>query len=325
VRALIVGLGSIGRRHLKNLRKLEPAADITVLRRPGSDLRAEGADRVIDDPRQALELATDIAILAGPAPTHVPMARALCGKGTSLLIEKPLSDTLDGVDDLLADAQARGIVLMVGYCLRFHGALRGVREAVASGRIGRLLFLECHVGQDLRSWRPGVDYRDSVSAHRATGGGVLLELSHELDSAQWIAGEVDWVSAEAARVGDLDVDVEDVATVTLRFSSGARGCVHLDMLDLAPRRGGRAVGTLGTLEWDLLAPSLRLLEGSSRTWVELPVDVGELYESELAHFLSCVRTGSPPEVTGDDGRRALQLAVAAAESARTGRGVRLSS
>jgi predicted dehydrogenase len=323
MRALIVGYGGIGRRHLTNLRALEPAADITVLRRPGSPAEAEGADRVIHDLQLALVRPPDLAILASPAPTHAPLAIALSKVGTHLLVEKPLSDTLDGLDELLDRARQRHVILMVGYCLRFHGVLRALRAALEGGAIGRLLFLESHVGQHLPLWRPGLDARASASARRANGGGVLLELSHELDYARWLAGEVSWVSAEAARVSEVGVDVEDVATVTLRFASGARGCVHLDMLDRSPRRGGRAIGTDGTLEWDILEPSLRVFE-PAKGWTDLPVSRADMYETELAHFLDCVRTGAPPEVTGEDGRRALQVAIAAADSARDGHGVHLS-
>jgi len=322
MRALIVGYGAIGRRHLRNLRALEPTAEITVLRRPGSPAEAEGADRVIHDLQRALAHPPDLAILATPAPTHTPLARALCEVGTHLFVEKPLSDTLDGLDELLDRARQRHLILMVGYCLRFHGVLRAVREALNGEAIGRLLFLEGHVGQYLPLWRPGLDPRASVTARRAAGGGVLLELSHELDCARWLAGEVSWVSAEAARVTDVGVDVEDVATVTLRFSSGARGCVHLDMLDRSPRRGGRAIGTDGTVEWDVLRAAVRLFE-PAKGWTELPVAGADMYETELAHFLACIRTGTPPDVTGEDGRSALRLVLAAAESARDGHGVPL--
>jgi predicted dehydrogenase len=94
------------------------------------------------------------------------------------------------------------------------------------------------------------------------------------------------------------------------------------MLDRSPRRGGRAIGTDGTLEWDVLAPSVRLFD-PAKGWTDLPVGRADMYEAELAHFLACVRTGTLPEVTGEDGRRALRLARAAADSARDGRGVHL--
>jgi predicted dehydrogenase len=325
LRALIVGHGRIGRRHLRNLRTLSPSAEITVLRRPGSSPNLDGADRVLDDLEVALHPPPDLAVLAGPAPTHVPMGQVLCEAGAHLFVEKPLSHTMAGVDELLAKAAERRRVLLVGYCLRFHGALRVFRQKLEQGAIGRLLMLDVHVGQYLPLWRPDVDYRRSVSARRESGGGVLLELSHELDYARWLAGEVDWVSAQAARVGDLEVDVEDQATIALGFASGARGCVHLDMLDRAARRGCRAIGTLGTIEWDAVGGSLRLFTSAEGAWADVPFVEGDMYLAELEHFLACVRGDSPPLVTGADARRTLGLALAASESAREQRVIQVDS
>jgi predicted dehydrogenase len=323
VRALVVGFGAIGRRHLRNLRAMEPSASITVLRRPGSPAAAAGADRVVHDLGEALDGRPEIAVVASPAPTHVPIARALAERGVHTLVEKPLSHTVNGVADLIEQVGRTSLVFMVGYCLRFHEPLRALQSAIADGRIGRLLFLEASVGQYLPDWRPGVDHRQTASARRETGGGVLLELSHELDYARWLGGELEEVSAQAARMGDLDLDVEDWAAVTLRFASGARGCVHLDMLDRAARRGCRVMGTTGTVVWE--APqTVRLFEAASGRWTDLPLaSPADMYEAELRHFLACVREGRPPEVTLEDGQRALALALAAGRSAREGRTVRL--
>jgi predicted dehydrogenase len=268
---------------------------------------------------EALASAPDIALLTGPAVTHVPTGRLLAEGGAALFIEKPLAATLDGVEDLLSLCQSRGIPLMVGYNFRFHPALIALRDAVAGGAIGKLLSIRAEVGQYLPEWRAGVDYRLSVSARAESGGGALLELSHELDYVRWIAGEVASVTAHAAKLSDLEMDVEDTAEILLEFTSGAMGSVHLDMLQRAPSRWCRAIGSEGTASWDGLTGEARLYSAAGRAWSQLfppnQFDRNEMYLDELSAFLDAARGRSEPPVTGEDGRRVLALTLACKISA----------
>src|SRR5262245_14884915 len=141
MRALIASLGSIGRRHLRNLRTLLPKADIAVLRRTQSDDTPPEADRCFVSLDAALDFEPDVAILAGPAPTHVPLGLALAEHGAHLFIEKPISDRLEGVDALIELCARRERTLMVGYVLRFLPAVERLQSELASGRIGRPLHL----------------------------------------------------------------------------------------------------------------------------------------------------------------------------------------
>ena len=254
MRALIVSLGSIGRRHLANLRQLLPDAEITVLRHEGgasapAELRSL-ANHVVYSLEEALETRPAFAVIASPAPFHVAVADRLARHGIHLFMEKPISDRADGVQGLIDLCRQRNVVLAVGYDLRFEPSLIAVHDAVHSGRIGRVMGFRAEVGQYLPDWRPTADYRQTVSARKELGGGVLLELSHEFDYARWIVGEVAEVFAQATRVSDLEIDVEDLAEVVLRFSNGAVGSVHLDMVQASPTRTCRIIGTEGTLTWD---------------------------------------------------------------------------
>lgn len=326
---VVAGLGSIGRRHLANARALEPAAHITVWRHRPSDAGEPpaGADRLVvgDDP--AFDQPPTCAIVCGPASTHVAVARRLAGLGAHLLVEKPIAAAPDGVAELIEFCNAHRLTLAVGYNLRFLAPLRVLRDAVTSGRIGRVVSIRAEVGQYLPDWRPGRDYRAGVTASASLGGGALLELSHELDYVRWIAGEVTAVSARTATLGDLALDVEDTAEILLEFESGALGSVHLDLLQRTPSRSCKVVGTDGTLTWDGGTNAVRLFSAASPDWSELhpaaPLDRNEMYLDELRHFLSCVRGAATPAVTGDDGRRVLDIVQAARESSRTRRAMSL--
>ncbi len=326
MRALIVSLGSIGRRHLANLRALRPAAKIGVLRERGGADPVPDADHVFAHLDDALGFAPEIAIVAGPATRHLAVAQPLAQSGAHLLVEKPISHDMHGVGALIELCRARRRVLMVGYVLRFHPAAQRARAELAAGRIGRLLALRAEVGQHLEDWRPALDYRKSVSARAELGGGVLLELSHELDLARWMAGEVERVSAESASLGGLEIDVEDCAELLLAFESTALGSIRVDMLQRPALRRCTLIGERGRLELDLLAGRLVLHAAGESSPRELcatpPASRDELYRAELAHFLSCAESGAEPCVTGEDGRAALALALAAKRSAATGQRVR---
>lgn len=324
MRLLVVGLGSMGRRHLTNLRRLAPDADITVWRqhaRPQDALPAPPeADRVVFRLGDALASRPEAAVVACPTSFHVQTATALAERGVHLLIEKPLSHTLTGVDVLLDVCRGRDLVALVGYVLRFHPPLRVIRQAIMEERIGRVVGVRAEVGQYLPEWRPGTDYRRGVSAREDLGGGAVLELSHELDYVRWLVGEVEAVGAQLARLGNLELDVEDTAEITLRFRNGAVGSVHLDMVQRAPTRSCRVIGTEGTLTWDGSAHQVRVYTASTGAWSDLcpaaEIDRNEMYLAEMRHFLDCVNGKSSPEVPGEEGRRVLEIALAAKQSSR---------
>ncbi len=254
-RVLIVGLGSIGKRHLRLARVFLPNADIRILRHQVASEEPEYSNGCFFDLDEAIAFAPQIAIIASPAPFHVETAMALASVGVDLLIEKPLSDSLVGVTQLLETCEKQGAILLTGYNLRFLPSLNRFRDLLGEGVIGKVLSVRCEVGQYLPSWRPDNDYRQGVSARSDLGGGALLELSHELDYLRWIFGEVDWVKATLTRQSALEIDVEDSAHLTMGFSPSADGrkligIVSLDFIRHDSTRLCTAIGEAGSLRWN---------------------------------------------------------------------------
>lgn len=325
-RFLIVGLGSIGRRHLECLREIRPTADITVWRQYHRDTAVpDGANRVVFSLEDALACKPVCAIVANPASMHVAAALALAESGVHLMVEKPLSDSLQDVERLISICETNELVLMVAYVLRFNEGLNIFRQAVQAGKIGRVLSFRAEVGQYLPDWRPGSDYRTSVSASRELGGGALLELSHELDYIRWVFGEVVAVSASITNTGTLDMDVEDLVEGILEMRSPEgltmTGSVHLDMLQHPPYRICRAVGKAGTLEWNAIEGMVRCFDPESKAWQSLYQSASagrnSAYMQQLESFLDAVWNKQPPMVTGGDGRSVLQIIRAMRDSAVT--------
>lgn len=328
MKVLIVGLGSIGCRHLRNLRRIRPDVRVTACRLSGRDDGFEQAlqpDSVVYSLDDALSEGADCGFVTGPASMHVAISLALARRDIHLFVEKPLSNTLQGVDELIEECRRRGLVLAVGYNLRFFKPLQAMWQALRDGRIGRPTAFRAEVGQYLPDWRPDRDYRTSVSARQALGGGAVLELSHELDYARWLLGEVDSVSAQVGKLSDLDLDVEDTAEILLQFKNGAIGSVHLDMVQRPPRRVCRIIGAKGTLCWDGQSNHVKLYDTATSSWIDLyagaAADYDDSYLEELRAFLESVEKSTPARVNGDDGRLALEIALAVKQSAEQQRAV----
>lgn len=325
-RLLIVGLGSIGRRHVRLAREVVPGARIVVLRhRNCQDLPSVGVDHCVTCLDEALRFRPQAAVIANPTSCHLEVALALAHAGAQLLVEKPIASTAQGVSKLIDVCRARGITLMMGYNLRFLPSLRRFRELLAENRIGRVLSVRAEVGQYLPSWRPDSDYRHSVSAQAALGGGVLLELSHEIDYLRWLFGEVEWVSAIQRKQSDLEIDVEDTAHLIVGFTDAASkapviASLNMDFIRHDTTRTCTVIGATGTLRWDALAGTVAIFELGAKAWQTLfehPCQRDDSYLAEWRHFLECIVGGDAPLVSGEDGLAVIRVIEGARLSAST--------
>ena len=323
-RILIVGYGSIGKRHLRIARELMPLADIRILRHKDTNEIPEYADGIFSAIEEAIFFAPQLAVISNPAPFHITSSQALAEAGVHLLIEKPLSSSLDGVENLIEICKERRVILMTGYNLRFMPSLQFFKEALDKGVVGKVLSVRCEVGQYLPSWRSGVDYRGGVSARKGLGGGALLELSHELDYLRWIFGEIKWVKATLSRQSGLDIDVEDTAALTLGFMPTLEGfqlisAVNLDFIRHDTTRLCTAIGEKGSLRWNYLTGEVMLYEMGASDWKKLYGDKGQRdasYVSEWQEFLRCISEDTLPLVTGYDGLEVLRIVEASRRSSK---------
>lgn len=325
-RVLIVGLGSIGKRHLRLARELLPAADIRVLRHQRSNEIPEYANGCFFAIEDALAFLPHIAVIASPAPFHLATAQALAAAGGHLLIEKPLSTSVDGVTQLLKTCKEQGNVLLTGYNLRFLPSLQRFRELLDEAVIGKVLSVRCEIGQYLPSWRPESDYRQGVTANKELGGGALLELSHEIDYLRWIFGEVEWVTSSLSRQSGLEIDVEDAAHLILGFAPQAEGpqligTLNLDLIRHDTTRACVAIGENGSLRWDGLTGQVMVYRAGEKAWCELfryQHQRDDSYQAEWQHLLACVSKSTAPLISGEDGLSVIEIIEAARRSATSG-------
>lgn len=226
---------------------------------------------------------------------------------------------------LAAAARAAGVVLQVGYNLRFLESLAAFRAALAGGQIGRVASVRAEVGQYLPDWRPGADFRTGVSARAELGGGALLELSHEIDYLRWIFGEVTRLHGWMGQLGGFGLDVEDSVHMLLEFASPLPGpgggaapvaAVSLDFIRRDTRRSCTAIGETGTLTWDGVASQLRLARpGAAEALLfDRRPERDATYSAQLDAFLTSVETGAPVAVTGTDGAAVMEIIEAVRRS-----------
>lgn len=330
-RVLIVGLGSIGKRHLRLARELLPHVDIRVLRHQECDSIPEHANGCFSSLEQALDFAPQVAVIASPSPLHMSAALPLARAGVHLLVEKPLSASLEGVPLLLETCREQETVLLTGYNLRFLPSLLCFRELLEAQKVGRVLSVRAEVGQYLPSWRPDSDYRQNVSAQSALGGGALLELSHEIDYLRWLFGEVEWVSAVQLKQSDLEINVEDTAHLILGFASHAKekpvvATLSMDFVRHDTTRCCIVIGENGSLRWNALEGTVEIFEPGAIAWQLLfthQAQRDETYLAEWRHFLACVSNGQTPQVSGQDGLAVLKVIESAKLSSAIGAVVKL--
>ncbi|MBU7024215.1 MAG: Gfo/Idh/MocA family oxidoreductase [Theionarchaea archaeon] len=296
MKILVIGAGSIGRRHINNLNLLG-YTNIDVVDTDKS--RLAYVKKTFDIAHTAHDfkgLTYDAAFVLTPPAYHMEMALELAKKGTDLFIEKPLSHSLTGVDELIQYKEDMHIVIMVGYNLRFHFGLQELRSRLEK-TVGKMYYIRAEMGQYLPDWRPWQDYRKNYTAVEELGGGILLDGSHEIDYMLWLVNDtLKDVKTIYDRISNLEISVEDIAEVILQFENGIIGSIHLDMIERGYNRYCKVIGEKGTMKWIFKDNILELYDGESRTLTstKYEYDHNHSYVEELKHFFSCVETRSEP-------------------------------
>jgi predicted dehydrogenase len=314
---LVVGLGSAGRRHVGIIKELFPDINIVVLRHrqcDKNDIDALGLYKCVTSIDKAIETNPQAAIIANPATKHIGVAEKLAHNGIHLLIEKPISDSSMGVQALINICNQNNVILMTGYNLRFLPSLIEFKKQLQAKKIGDIYLVRSEVGQYLPSWRPESDYKNGVSANKSLGGGVLLELSHEIDYLSWIFGPIKWVKSHVSKQSDLDIDVEDSANIILGFKSNDGreliSSLNIDFIRHDTTRKCFVIGEKGTLLWNGINGQVMFFKKSGTQWDELyssKLEREYTYKEEIKSFFLSVETITIPSISGQDGLEVVKI------------------
>ena len=290
MRFLVAGLGSIGRRHLKNLLSMGQR-DIILFRSKLGSLSENGLEDipVEVDLQQALTSRPDAVIISTPTSLHLDVAIPAAQAGCSLFLEKPISNTMERIPEFERAVESGGGKVFVGFQFRFHPGLQKIKEILGNSEIGRVLYARCQWSEYLPGWHPMEDYRKGYSARSDLGGGVVLSLCHPIDYLHWLLGEVTHVNAFTGKLSKLEIDVEDTAEIMLQFKSGALGSLHLDYIQQPAQHFLEITGTDGLIKWNCADGNVQLFHNSTHQWDAFPLKVGfernDMFLDEMLHFI----------------------------------------
>jgi predicted dehydrogenase len=300
----IIGLGSIGKKHLRLLKEIRPDIEIIVMRsgHGGACKEEKIATKIVYSIDKIIDEGVQAAIISSPATFHLEQSLKLAKAGVHLLIEKPVSHSSDGINELLKILEDNKLKAMVGYVLRYDPGAIKFKKLMESNLIGNILHARIECGSYLPEWRPGRDYKKTVSALSELGGGVLLELSHELDYLHWFFGKPKDVQAKLRNSGLLDIDVEDQVDLLLTSSQGYCISVQIDFNRRHVERKCKVLTTEGEVTWDAVNKNVTCnLASKGDTSFNYDNERDYIYCQQLKAFIDCVENNNNPPVNIKNG------------------------
>ena len=328
---LIVGSGSIGLKHLSTIKKLLPNSEVAFLHHSIKKSSLQSADKSINRIEDAIVYNADIIVLANPSSFHIDVAEKLIRPNIIFLIEKPISNSTFGLEQFFKKCNLNKALITVGYNLRYFDSLQYFREQIHGGLIGKLYSIRVEVGQNLETWRKDQNYRNTVSASSRLGGGVLLELSHEIDYLLWIFGQIEWVQSINSTHRYADIDVEDTSRVVMNIKNNNHSCgiscsLNMDFVRLDPVRKCYVIGEKSTLLWDGLNGVVSFYCVKSSKWKIIYKAYDEIANSYIKQWNEIIKADNKlVEIAAsrNDGLKVLLVVNAIKESSIEGRRVKI--
>jgi predicted dehydrogenase len=318
-RVLIVGVGSIGLRHLRCFqntgRTTMSFCEVNAALR--EKVAAEyQVERHFADLESALADPYDAAVICTPAHLHIPMATRLAEAGIHVLLEKPLSTSIQGIDNLREILTKRKLKSAVAYVMRANPVLREMRDAIVSGRFGRPLEVVAVCGQHFPTYRPA--YRETYYTNRATGGGAIQDaLTHILNAAEWMVGPIDRLVVDAAHQRLEGVEVEDTAHVIARHGS-VLASYTLNQHQAPTEITISVICDGGTARFEYHQNRWRWMVEPDTPWHDEqhePIVRDAFFVTQANAFLDLLEDRAPPLCTLDEGLQTLRVNLAALASA----------
>lgn len=338
MKILMIGLGSIGQRHLRNIRRLYgDSADIIAYRvrrlkttfsdsmqiRENIDLEQEYQISIYTDLSEALAQKPDIAFICNVTSSHISCALECAKARCHLFLEKPISHTMDGIEDLKRIVEEKKIKVFVGFQNRYHPAILKAKEYIQNNRIGKIISVHAEVGECLATMHSYEDYKTTYMARSDLGGGVILnQMIHEIDYLRYIFGDPSNIYAFGNEKGEsLEIDVDDCCDALLNFH-GISVSLHADFYQSPPERYLSVVGSKGKFKADIIKNHITLWEGDQVYETDFDgFTRNDMFIEELKRFMKCIEKDAKPDITLDDGITTLKIALAAKQCLLSGNGV----
>ena len=346
MRILMIGLGSIGQRHLRNIkrtfgdeheiiayrtRRLQQTFSDDLKIREGVSLEEEYNLTVYTDLDEALKTKPDVAFITNITAKHIECATKCAKAGCNLFLEKPISDSMDGVLELQKICKEKNLTVWVGYQNRYHLCVQRMKEILETGAIGNLVSVHSDFCERVTTMHTYEDYSTTYMARKDMGGGPVLNLQiHDLDCLQWLFGTPESVYSVCNKNSGINIDVEDSASSVYRFKDKNGRLVpvyaYTDFLQFPPSHKMKVVGEKGRIEIDFLKATLLYVQDGEVKEEKSYDDFvrNQMFIWELSDFFNCIKEKSEPDISFEQGIVSLKMALAAKKSSTERREVLLS-
>ena len=320
LKTLIVGYGSIGKRHIQNLLNYSDIEIIVCTKRKQDSFLKRNQCRVIKSLKKCINENPDFAIISNVTSLHVETAVELAKAGIHFLTEKPLGHDENGINKLLNLVKRKKLITLIGCHLRFDPCIIKIKEMIGKKKIGKVLAVQAENSSYLPDWHPYENYKESYTAKKELGGGVVLTSIHELDYLYWLFGKIIDVFSITGKFSDLELSCDDMSSILLKFKAGIVGEVHLDFFQKPAVRRCKIIGTKGIITCDVNLNRIKLYNPITKKWsIKLDLknyDKNEAYKRELDHFIKCVQNNKKSINDVVEGANVLKIALSIIKSSK---------
>jgi len=320
MKILIVGLGSIGMRHLKNILSTTKNEIIVYTKRTKLDAEIKKNVKIFNNLESCISEKPDIAFITNETAYHLPITKKLAELGLNLFIEKPLSNTLKDVKKLVEISKRKKLVTLMGCNLRFNRSIQKIKSLIEEEKVGKIISVKVECGTYLPDWHPNEDYRKGYAARDELGGGVVLTCIHELDYLYWFFGEIKEVFSVTGNFSNLKINASDLSAIIMKFKNNIIAEVHLDYFQKPDIRSCKIIGTKGTIYWDSIENEVKIHDLQKSRWIsKLKIkkyDKNEAYLKELKYFFQCITNNKKSMNNVSDGEYVLKVALGIIKSSK---------
>ena len=291
MKILFFGLGSIGTRHANIIKKLYPNYQIFAYRANKNQDNDSKLPYVtcFDNIDEAYFIKPDIVFVTSPTSLHIKSAIVAANNNCHLFIEKPLSNNKEGIEELISIVNNKNLITLMGCNMRFHPIILRIKEILEEPKFGRIFKFQVNCASYLPEWRPWQDYSKSYSAKKDLGGGVLLDLIHEIDYSQWLFGNFIEIIGRKAKISNLKIETEDFAELLIKTHKNIYGNIQLDYFSVKPERSVTVIFEKAVVKGDLIENSISIFYNNKETIENFNIDKNYTYEKQMEYFVECVK------------------------------------
>ena len=314
---LVVGYGSIGKRHVKNLLQFSKY-EILILTKQKINNKKETRIKYFDSLTDALKEKPEIGFITNETSYHVEIALKLAKKNMHLFIEKPLSNSIKNIKKLQEIVKKKKLITQMGCNWRFHPCIKKIKEILIKNEIGKIYSVQVESNSYLPDWHPYEDYTKGYAAKKELGGGISLTCIHELDFLYWYFGKVDEVFSVTKKQSQLKINTDDISIMILKFKKNILGEIHLDYFQRPDFKKCKIIGSKGTLYWDSIINEVKFYSNNKNKWIKKievkKYEKNQMYIDEILHFLKSVKNMKKTINPLNDGVKTLEISLAAKKS-----------